>query len=78
MHQLTRLVADRLDQARVAVPQRAHGDAHAEIEIAFPRFIPQASTRTAHWDEWKTSVGGKHVLQVAFGSRHGQQERGGR
>ncbi len=77
VHQLARLVADRLDEFRVAVAERTHGDAHAEIQITLPRVVPQPRAGTSHGDQRKAAVGGQNVLRVEFGSRHGWRERGG-
>jgi hypoxanthine phosphoribosyltransferase len=62
MQQVSRLLADRLDQPRMAMAERAHGDAGAEIEVAFPGFIPQPAAGTAHRHKRKTPVGGKNML----------------
>ncbi len=58
VHQLAGLVADRFDEFRVAMTERTHGDAHAEIQIAFSRFVPQPRTGASHGDQRKAAVSG--------------------
>ena len=77
MQQFARLLADGGDHARVAVAERADGDAGAEIEVTFPGFIPQAAARAAHRDQRKAPVGGKNMLGKEFGGGHGIAGKGG-
>ena len=42
MDQLARLLTDCGDHTRMAMPQRAHGDAHAEIQVFAPCVIAHA------------------------------------
>jgi hypothetical protein len=70
MQEFSRLFANGLDQARVAVTERTHGDTGAEIQVAFPRLIPKAAAVSAHGDKRKPPVGGKNVLLEEFGGAH--------
>jgi hypothetical protein len=47
MQQFSRLFADGGHHPRVAVAERADGDAGAEIEVTFARVIPQAAALAA-------------------------------
>ena len=72
MHQLTSLRTDRLNQPRVAMPQRTNGNAHTEIQI-FPTSII-ANSRALSLDkcERETAVGGHDVVVEYFGCVHFQ------
>lgn len=48
MDQSARLFLDRFHYDWVTVPERAHGDACAEIEVAAPLFIPNARAFPLH------------------------------
>jgi hypothetical protein len=76
VHQLAGLMPDGVHQQRVAVTQRADRDAHAEVEVALPRVIPQSRSGPSHWDQWKPAISGKNVLGVEFWSRHGFTGKG--
>ena len=77
MEQFARLVADGGHQARVAVAERADGDAGAEIEVAFSRVVPQAAAFAADRGQREASVGGENVLGKEVGGVHGIAGRGG-
>ena len=70
MHQLARLMADGFDQSRVAMPERADGDAHAEVQIALPGLVPQAAARAPHRHQREAAVGREDVLGVELGCGH--------
>ena len=74
MDQFAGLFANRFDQARVAMAERTHGDAGAEIVVMFSIRIPKMATLATLGHERETPVGGKHMLLKLFGGRH---RRGG-
>jgi hypothetical protein len=68
--QLTSLMTDRLNQARVAMTQRTHRDAHAEIEVAFAGIVPKPTALTTHRHKRKPPIGGKNMVRVTFRCGH--------
>ena len=74
MNQFARLLADRFDQARVAMAERTHRDAGAEIVVMFPIRIPKVATLATLRHKRETPVGGKDMLLKLFGGGH---RRGG-
>ena len=72
MQQRARLLADRLGQPRVAVAERAHGDAGAEIEVTFPLLVPDAGTLATRDREGKAAVRRQDMLLEKGGGAHGK------
>ena len=70
MHQRGRLCCDGRGQGRVAVTERAGGDAHAEIEIFTTVLIPHAGSFAAGHGEGKSAVSLEDVLLGLFSGCH--------
>ena len=74
MEQFASLFTDRFDQARVAMAERTHGDAGAEIVVMFSIRIPKVATLATLRHKRETPIGGKDMLLELFGGGH---RRGG-
>ena len=66
VNQLARLLDERLGDGRVRVAEAAHGDARAEIEVAFAGDIKQITARAVAEHEVKTPVARHDVFAEQF------------
>ena len=61
--QFLRLLDERLGDGRMRVAEAAHGNAAAEVEIAFAGDIKNITARAVAQDEFKASVAGHDVFR---------------
>jgi len=61
--EFARLFGQGLGDGRVGVPERADGDAAAEVEVAFARDVEQITARAVAQDDLEASVAGHDVVR---------------
>ena len=69
VNQFARLLDERLGDGRMRVAETAHGDARAEIEVAFARDIKQIAARAVTEHEVEAAIAGHDVFAEQFPHR---------
>lgn len=66
MHERLRLVCDRFGKSRMAVADRAGGNARTEVEILTPAVVPHLGSAASHNGEGKPSICLEKILLCFF------------
>jgi hypothetical protein len=64
VHQAPRLLAYRLDERRVAVPELHDGDSGQEVEVLVPLVVPEPRALAAHELDRVAGVGRHHRVAL--------------